>query len=67
VGAGNLYESTVYRTEAVGRCYTFVLWVHSCNLGPDCGTAHAKPYDRVEVSGVFRHILSTAVFAQQPR
>ncbi len=60
--AGNLYEGAEYATENAGRCYHVTLYMHSCNLGPDCGPGHDKPFDRLPLRTVFEQMVSTLSF-----
>jgi hypothetical protein len=58
-GAGNLYEGADYATKQGGRCVHVTLYMHSCNLGPDCGPGHDKPFDRLPLRTVFEQMVST--------
>ncbi|MDB4978266.1 MAG: hypothetical protein JWM56_452 [Candidatus Peribacteria bacterium] len=62
VGAGNLYESSIYNTVHNGVCHSIVLLRHSCNLGPDCGEGHTKPYNKKAVNEALMSIVRTFAF-----
>ncbi len=59
VGAGNLYEGTTYRLHRDNVCYALTLFIHSCNLGPDCGAGHDQPYDRAPLEALFDQAVAT--------
>lgn len=63
VGAGNLYQTFDYTTVQNGTCHSFALTIHSCNLGPDCGTGHTQPLQKEPIVNLFEQILSTVQFA----
>lgn len=56
VGAGNLYEQTHVVIGQAGSCYDLTLFVHSCNLGPDCGEGHTLPFDRDELTAILERM-----------
>jgi hypothetical protein len=66
VGAGQLYQTYVYDVSQYGMCHRFALFIHSCNLGPDCGAGHTKPLDKLGVINAFEKILSTVSFMNVP-
>ncbi|HVW66619.1 MAG TPA: protease inhibitor I42 family protein [Candidatus Peribacteraceae bacterium] len=66
VGAGNLYQTYDYTTIQNGMCHHFTLTIHSCNLGPDCGTGHTQPLQKEPILNMFEQILSTVQFAPTP-
>ena len=60
VGAGNLYQGTTYETmHGNFSCYIITLYMHSCNLGPDCSPGHAKSFDKQPLVDVFEKMLGT--------
>jgi hypothetical protein len=58
-GAGNLYLIDLYSTAKGQNCFGITLYRHLCNLGPDCGEAHAKPFDDAEVQASLRTMLAS--------
>ncbi len=63
VGAGNLYEGKTYTTSHDGKCAVITLYVHSCNLGSDCGEG-VTAYDKQELAAMFDSMLSTFAFTK---
>jgi len=63
VGAGNIYESKIYRTIYNGSCYEIVEMLHSGNIGnyPE-GTV--KEFDKPRFSGILENIFKTFVFTR---
>lgn len=60
VGAGNLYEGTLYSFNDGQVCYRITFYAHSCNLHPDdCGPNHPVKYDRRALWTTFRKMLET--------
>lgn len=45
VGAGNLYEGYTYTAPTNDACIVLTGFLHSCNLGVDCGENHSAPFD----------------------
>lgn len=64
VGAGNRYRGDTYTRTEGGLCYAISTLLHSCNLGPDCGENHSKPFDEQRMYALFDSILSTFAFRQ---
>ncbi len=62
VGAGNLYQGSVYTTVRNGSCYRLTGVMHSCNLGPDCGEGRTAPFDKQKVQGMLEGIVGTFRF-----
>jgi len=61
VGAGNLYESKIYRTVHNGSCYEIVEMLHSGNIGNyPAGTV--KEFDKPKFSGFLEKIVQTFAF-----
>jgi len=61
--AGNKYDGMTSFTDHDGNCYTVNFYLHSCNLGPDCGPDHSKPFDKASLIPSFEAILATFEFA----
>jgi hypothetical protein len=60
VGAGNLYEGTLYSFNYGQDCYRITFYAHSCNLAPeDCGPNHPLKYDKRALWVTFRKMLET--------
>lgn len=62
VGAGNLYQGTTYYGMHANKCYIATLYMHSCNLGPDCEEGHTEPFDEVTIQNAFEDIIHTLTF-----
>jgi len=62
-GAGNIYESKIYRTIHNGSCYEAVEVLHSGNIGnyPE-GTV--KEFDKPKFSGILERMVKTFVFTE---
>lgn len=61
VGAGNIYESTIYRFEKNQTCYEIVELLHSGNIyNYDPGTV--KEFDKAEFSGILEKMVQTFWF-----
>lgn len=64
VGAGNLYESTIYRTVQYGSCYEIAEVLHSGNIyNYDPGTV--TEFDQAKFSGILEKIAQTFEFSGQ--
>jgi len=62
VGAGNLYESTSYRTVKGGSCYAVEYTIHSSQLGNYPESYHLHEFDKAVVKGVLERIVETVAF-----
>lgn len=62
VATGNLYEGTVYTSYKDGKCYVATLYIHSCNLGPDCTPGHTKTFPRIPMKALFAKMMQTFRF-----
>jgi hypothetical protein len=62
VGAGNLYQGTTYSTVHDNSCYLITLYMHSCNLGPDCYAGHTTPFDKKPLVNVLNDMVQTFKF-----
>lgn len=62
VGAGNIYETTSYRTLHAGQCYAIEYTIHSAQIGnypPEYGLV---PLDEVKLHDVLDRIVGTFKF-----
>lgn len=59
VGAGNLYQGTTYETTHAHSCYLILLYMHSCNLGPDCSAGHTVSFNKKPLQDMFETMLHT--------
>jgi membrane-bound inhibitor of C-type lysozyme len=62
VGAGNLYETTSYRTIRNNQCYTFEYVIHSSNIGNYDPSQGISPYDKTAVIGIMESIVQSVTF-----
>ena len=62
VGAGNLYQGRTYTTMHDNSCFILTLYMHSCNLGPDCYAGHTTPFDKQPLITVFENMVSSFKF-----
>lgn len=62
VGAGNLYQGRSYTTVHDNSCYILTLYLHSCNLGPDCYAGHTTPFEKQMLVNVFEKMVNTFLF-----
>ncbi len=62
VGAGNLYQGRTYTTVHDNSCYILTLYMHSCNLGPDCYAGHTTPFNKDPLTNVFEKMVNTFAF-----
>lgn len=63
VGAGNIYESKIYRTVRNGSCYEIVEILHSGNIG-NYPSGTAAEFDKPKFSGILEKIARTFVFTE---
>lgn len=61
-GAGNLYETTSYRTLRNNQCYAIEYTVHSTNLGNYDPSQHVTAFDEAAVTGVMEGIIASFRF-----
>lgn len=61
VGAGNIYESKIYRTIMDGSCYEIVELLHSGNIG-NYPQDTVKEFDKAKFTGILENIVHTFVF-----
>lgn len=60
-GAGNLYQGTTYSAMHHSSCYIITLYMHSCNLGPDCSPGHTTPFDKQKLQDVLKDMMNSLV------
>jgi hypothetical protein len=51
--AGNLYEGVTYASPKDAGCLVLTGFLHSCNLGPDCGANHSVPFNKEALFSAF--------------
>jgi hypothetical protein len=61
-GAGNLYDTTSYRTVHGGQCYALEYTVHSSQVANYPASYDLKPYNKAAVTGLFDRIVGTFKF-----
>ena len=66
-GAGNLYEGMSYTTMHNDSCVVLTGYMHSCNLGPDCGPEHSEPFDRQPLVEAFETMAGSFRFMEVPQ
>ncbi len=59
VGAGNLYQGTTYSTTHNNSCYVVTLYMHSCNLGPDCSEGHTQSFEKKPLEDIFSTMMQS--------
>jgi hypothetical protein len=57
--AGNRYEGRTWAGTIDGKCYLLTGYLHSCNLGPDCGPMYTKEWDKAAYMKTFEEIVKT--------
>jgi hypothetical protein len=66
-GAGNLYETTSYRTVRDGQCYVVEYTIHTSNIGnysPDQGIT---AYDKSKVVAILSSVIQSFKFLNPPQ
>jgi hypothetical protein len=63
-GAGNLYDSTSYRTVQNGQCYAIEYTIHSSRLGNYPESYHLHQFDKAAVEKVLQAIVGTVAFTK---
>jgi|GEM_PF-981253 len=61
-GAGNLYDTTSYRTIHAGACYAVEYTIHSAELGNYPTSYNLQQFDEAQVSAVLDRIVGTFTF-----
>lgn len=63
VGAGNLYETTSYRTVHKGQCYAIEYTIHSSNIGNYPTDSGITAFDKTKVQSVLEGIVQSFAFS----
>ena len=66
VGAGNLYEGVSYFGAKDAGCLLMTGYLHSCNLGADCGENHSAPFDKAAYISKFDAMAKSVQFLEHP-
>ena len=61
-GAGNLYDTTSYRTVKNSQCYVIEYTIHSTQLGNYDPSQHITAYDKAKVTSVLEGIVKSFKF-----
>jgi len=61
-GAGNLYDTTSYRTLRNGQCYAIEYTLHSSQIGNYPSEYGLKPFDKAKLTDVLDRIVGTFKF-----
>ena len=61
-GAGNYYETTMYRTVRSGKCYSLEYTIHSMNIYNYPEYFRLRAFDRAKVRGLLEEIVRTFRF-----
>lgn len=61
-GAGNLYDTTSYRTVHAGKCYAVEYNIHSTQIANYPASYNLKPFDKAQVTGLLDRIVGTFKF-----
>ena len=62
VGAGNIYDTTSYRTVRNGQCYTIEYTIHSSNIGNYDPAQSITAYDKAAVTNVMESMVQSVTF-----
>lgn len=60
-GAGNWYSFHIYQTATEQKCFQFMVWLHSSNLGNYDPSVNIKAFDEAATLKLFTNILKTVV------
>jgi hypothetical protein len=60
-GAGNIYQYHIYQTTYTQKCFQFMVWLHSSNLGNYDPSVNIKAFDEAATLKLFTNILETVV------
>jgi hypothetical protein len=61
-GAGNMYETTSYRTTHAGKCYAVEYTIHSSQIGNYPPQYNLQPFDQTQATDVLDRIVGTFTF-----
>lgn len=62
VGAGNIYDTTSYRTLHAGECYSVEYTAHSSEIGNYPTAYNLKPFDQNKIDSLMQNIIGTFKF-----
>jgi hypothetical protein len=62
VGAGNIYETTSYRTIHAGQCWAVEYTIHSSEIGNYPASYGLQPFDAAKLDNVLDRIVGTFKF-----
>ncbi len=57
VAAGNIYETTSYRTKYNNKCYALEYTIHSTNIGNYPAELGIKEFDKAKIVGIMDEII----------
>jgi len=61
-GAGNLYQTTSYRTVHAGQCYAIDYTIHSGQIANYPASYNLQPFDQAKIDNLMQTIISTFKF-----
>ena len=61
-GAGNLYQTTSYRTLHAGKCYAVEYTVHSSQIANYPSSYNLQPFDQAKIDSLMQTIIGTFKF-----
>jgi hypothetical protein len=64
--AGNLYEGITYAGLKDAGCLVLTGYLHSCNLGVDCGENHSAPFNKQAYLSTFDAMAKSVQFLAHP-
>lgn len=64
--AGNLYEGVMYAGPKDAGCFVLTGYLHSCNLGVDCGAGHSTPFQKEAYLSTFDAMAKSVQFLAHP-
>jgi hypothetical protein len=62
-GAGNIYQTTSYRTLHAGKCYAVEYTVHSAQIGNYPSSYDLQPFDQSKIDSLMQNIIGTFKFS----
>ncbi len=61
-GAGNLYQTTSYRTLHAGQCFAIEYTIHSSQIGDYPTSYNLKPFNQQKITSLFQNMVGTFSF-----
>jgi hypothetical protein len=61
-GAGNLYETTSYRTVHAGECYAVEYTIHSSQIANYPASYNLKSFDETKINSLMQNVIQTFKF-----